>query len=241
VTPNPLPGNKKTDAGGLAQAPASALLRHEQSLTCFDARWLWCVVVITPLVLWAGVYWLHRLPAGSQVRSGSPTVEVRLIESAAPDPLPLVRPSDSVSDGRREPLINAPNRPIPEETTTAAHAPAPASPGSDLDRASSAYTHKPRPAAGGSKTTFQRALQRHIGRFRRYPSSAQSGQRGIVHVVFSMRRDGTVSEIAVRRSSGHPALDEAATDTIRRAQPLPTIPPDLPDILTISLPVSFDP
>ncbi len=88
---------------------------------------------------------------------------------------------------------------------------------------------------------FQRMLLSHIARFRQYPSAAKSGQHGITQLVFAMRRDGTVSEVWIRNSSGSQLLDEAATDTIRRAQPLPTIPADLPDQLTISLPISFDP
>jgi len=49
-----------------------------------------------------------------------------------------------------------------------------------------------------------------------------------------------ISDLRVHSSSGYPVLDEAATETIRRAQPLPAIPPDLPEKLTILFPIEFD-
>jgi len=44
----------------------------------------------------------------------------------------------------------------------------------------------------------------------------------MVHML--VRRDGRLDLVEIRRSSGHSALDQAATDMVRRAQPLPHIP-----------------
>lgn len=55
-----------------------------------------------------------------------------------------------------------------------------------------------------------------------------------------MRRDGMVTDVWVKASSGFNALDLAAVDTIRNAQPLPRIPSELPDQLNISMPVAFN-
>ncbi len=224
-----------------AAANTRALSRHASSIPYFDTRWLWGVVIVAPIVFSAGIYLLHRMAVGPQARSGPAMVEVRLIEQPAPESSPPIRQSNAASEGRQEPMVDAPNRPIPEETKTSAYTPAATSPSTSLDKSTAQPASKPRMIASGSTSVFQRILLSHIARFRQYPPAAKSGQHGIAQLVFSMRRDGTVSEVRVRNSSGSQLLDDAATDTIRRAQPLPAIPADLPDQLTILLPIAFDP
>jgi protein TonB len=56
-----------------------------------------------------------------------------------------------------------------------------------------------------------------------------------------MSRDGTLLGVWVKTSSGQAMLDKEAIDTIRRAQPLPSIPPELPDRLNIHVQLVFDP
>ncbi len=81
----------------------------------------------------------------------------------------------------------------------------------------------------------------HIARYQAYPDDARPNRlQGEVQVFFSMRRDGTVTDIEVAESSSHIELDDAALDTIRRAEPLPRIPTELPDNLNIVIPISFD-
>ncbi|MFX9116149.1 energy transducer TonB, partial [Acinetobacter baumannii] len=63
---------------------------------------------------------------------------------------------------------------------------------------------------------------------------------GAVETLFSMQRDGTVLEVWVKTSSGQAALDKAAVDAIRRAQPLPSIPWGLPDDLKVEIWLEFD-
>ena len=60
------------------------------------------------------------------------------------------------------------------------------------------------------------------------------------HAVFSISRDGKVLGAWVKTSSGQAVLDRAAIETIRRAQPLPAIPPALPDPFKIELALGFD-
>ena len=221
-------------------ANTRALSRHASSIPVFDTRWLWGVVIVAPIVFSAGIYLLHRMATGPQARSGPAMVEARLIEQPAPEPKALTRQSETASEGRQEPMVDSPNRPIPEETKTASYAPVETSSGASTEKTSAPQANRPRPKTGGSPSAFQRILLSHIAGFRQYPAAAKSGQHGVVQLVFLMRRDGTVSEVRVRNSSGSLLLDEAATDTIRRAQPLPAIPADLPDQLTILLPISFD-
>jgi protein TonB len=89
-------------------------------------------------------------------------------------------------------------------------------------------------------STFQRTLLRHIARYQNYPDEARSARlQGVVQLVFAMTRDGIVLDVWIKSSSGSSILDQAALDTIRRAQPLPRIPSELPDRLNILVPVSF--
>ncbi len=50
-----------------------------------------------------------------------------------------------------------------------------------------------------------------------YPTAARrEGAQGTTVLRVRIRADGTVGEIAVQRSAGHPALDQAAADAVRR-------------------------
>ena len=64
---------------------------------------------------------------------------------------------------------------------------------------------------------------------------------GKVDTQFAMARDGKLLGVWVRTSSGQMLLDKEAVETIRRAQPLPPIPPELPDRLNIQVQLEFDP
>jgi protein TonB len=80
----------------------------------------------------------------------------------------------------------------------------------------------------------------HLERFRRYPARARAArQQGTAHIHFAMNRVGTVLSSAIVRKSGSFDLDQAALDTLRRAQPLPNIPADRPDVVELTIPVTF--
>ena len=77
-------------------------------------------------------------------------------------------------------------------------------------------------------------------RFRRYPTASRARQeQGVVYLRCRIDRDGQVLAAAVEHSSGSPALDQAALDTLQRAAPLPRIPKERPDPLELSIPVEF--
>jgi TonB family protein len=87
---------------------------------------------------------------------------------------------------------------------------------------------------------FRDMLLRHISTFRRYPSAGLSARlSGTVHVAFTINRSGALLAVWLQQTSGSDVLDTEAIETIRRAQPFPAIPSDLPDPLTAMLPVSF--
>jgi protein TonB len=88
---------------------------------------------------------------------------------------------------------------------------------------------------------FQRVLLQHIEHYQNYPGLARRLRlQGTVLVLFSMRRDGAVLDVWIKTGSGAPILDQEAIDTIRRAQPLPPIPAELPSLLKVIVPVAFN-
>ena len=90
-----------------------------------------------------------------------------------------------------------------------------------------------------SPARWQSQLMAHLARRKRYPSAAQArGEEGVVEVRFSIDDRGNVLSAKVVRSSGHPALDDAVLDLMRRASPVPAPPPGVSR--TISAPVEFD-
>ena len=117
--------------------------------------------------------------------------------------------------------------------------------------ASNSASRPPEPTDGGAssplRTTltgeavgseYQRRLLAHIESFKHYPGGVSA--RGVVQLVFEINRAGGILGIWVVKSSGIGVLDTAAVDTVRRAQPVPSIPPGLPDLLTVPVSVAFD-
>lgn len=79
--------------------------------------------------------------------------------------------------------------------------------------------------AGCFDATWAREVTDHVQQFFYYPGAARGRHAtGLVMVHFIMRRDGSLDTVEVGKSSGAWALDAAATDIVRKAQPLPVIP-----------------
>jgi protein TonB len=81
-----------------------------------------------------------------------------------------------------------------------------------------------------------------IERNKAYPPAAQArGETGVVQLAFSIDRQGHVLASQVVRSSGHAALDQETLATVRRAQPFPPPPVDLPGAkFDFTVPVRFN-
>lgn len=128
--------------------------------------------------------------------------------------------------------------PIPQPQLVATPAPAPPKPETAAPKTAPAPP-APQVSSNAPDTWEGRVLAR-LEKFRRYPGAARSArQQGVVYIRFRINRDGHVLSSALVRSSGSPALDQAALETLRRADPLPKIPPDRPDEIELSVPVEF--
>jgi protein TonB len=207
-----------------------------------ELRSLAAVALSVPLLLAAGVYWLHQLPAGPDLRPTDNIIEVRLIGAQATvverqePPRAEQQPTPPLAEKPAEDRI-----PVIPETPVAS---LPAEPEQMVPARSTAVPASApaqRAALDQKSARFQRALQSHIARFQRYPEAGRRERaQGTVQLLFSMQRDGKVTNVSVASSSGYTSLDVAAIETVRKAQPLPRIPAELPEQLTILFPVAFD-
>ncbi|WP_456713413.1 energy transducer TonB [Bradyrhizobium sp. USDA 4353] len=89
--------------------------------------------------------------------------------------------------------------------------------------------------------TFVRTVKSHIARFQYYPERAERERiQGTVGLVLTLQRNGAVTNVRVASSSGVALLDAAAVDMVKRAQPLPSIPVELPGQLNLDYTIAFD-
>ncbi|GGN61426.1 hypothetical protein GCM10011349_44030 [Novosphingobium indicum] len=143
----------------------------------------------------------------------------------APPPMVQLPQTTSLMREVREPVevVIDPGPPVPETTAPKSlAAPAAANLSSD------------------AKENWEARLLAHLEHYRRFPSRARAArQQGTVQIRFRMNRTGFVLSASVLRSSGFTTLDQVALDTLKRAQPLPAIPKDMPDEVELTIPVEF--
>ena len=151
--------------------------------------------------------------------------EQRATPQERPDPPPEITPRLSSFTQPLPPPVEQPTavNPVPE-TTAPISRPAPPS-----NRTSS-----------NIDATWQALLLAHLEKYRRYPARARAArQQGVANVTFRVNREGMVLSATIQHGSGFYTLDQAALDTLQRAQPLPAIPDDRPDIVELTLPFEF--
>ena len=89
--------------------------------------------------------------------------------------------------------------------------------------------------------TWQGLLLARLERTKRYPLVARSrGEQGGVVLHSTMDRSGAVLTANIQKSSGYVLLDQESLAMVRRAQPLPRPPADIPgDPVDLVVPVEF--
>jgi protein TonB len=95
--------------------------------------------------------------------------------------------------------------------------------------------------AGCLDPVWMRAVTERVRQFFYYPDAALAVRTtGVVTMHFSVRRNGKIERLAISKSSGNDGLDKAATDIMRKAQPLPPIPDRMhTDRVDGDLPINF--
>lgn len=95
----------------------------------------------------------------------------------------------------------------------------------------------PSPAA---LSDYYRRLETHLARFHAYPALNGRRPQGMARVGLIVNRDGRVLDVWIEASSGSRDLDDAALQTVRRSEPLPSLPGDLPGPIDLIVPLNFD-
>ena len=90
---------------------------------------------------------------------------------------------------------------------------------------------------------WAQAVRDRIGHFYYYPERASHNHvTGVVHVRMLIRQNGRLDRVEIYQSSGNRLLDGAATDMVRKAQPLPAIPERMhADKVDAEMPIAFGP
>lgn len=163
------------------------------------------------------------------VAPGPEQVEKQEAElEAVPEPIPvpmvqLASPSMSAREVREPDNITDPGPAVPETTAPKSIA-APT-----VNRLSS-----------DARPNWEGTILAHLERFRRYPARARAArQQGTITIRFRMNKAGMVLSSTIVKKSGYYDLDQAALDTLKRAQPLPAIPAEMGDEVELTIPVEF--
>ena len=206
---------------------------------------LWRLLLLPTLagvMFFSGVFWFrHQIAAGGGAPEKNTFVEVSLLprpDPVIPDAPALQAAALSVPNPASGPMATPAT--ISSEDLTAL----PTDASAEAEPIVPSATQPSSTSATSDRATleFSNTLLRHIAKFQRYPKAAERQRlQGTVHAIFSVSRDGKVLGAWIKTSSGQAVLDQAAIDTIRRAQPMPSIPPALPGEMKIEVALGFDP
>jgi len=96
-------------------------------------------------------------------------------------------------------------------------------------------------AAQAARANYNGLLSAHLQRYKQYPSGAKSaGEQGVAMLSFTVSRSGHVVGARLAKSSGSAALDGETMSMIRRAEPLPSFPPEMTQSsVSFTVPVRF--
>lgn len=158
----------------------------------------------------------------------------------APPPLADPAPPAPVADPA---LADARPRARPERArpVQTAEAPAPARPAAESASAQPQSAAQSRAGAQDARAQWGAAIRKKVERRKAYPKAAR-GARGEVVVKMTVSRSGVLEAVAVARSSGNAALDEAALSAVRRTGGFPAAPDQVTgDRQVFSLPMQFAP
>jgi protein TonB len=174
--------------------------------------------------------------------ASAPRPEPKKVDTPKPPQKTVSKPEPPEVDPLPRPLVSLPSPPAPvarlQRVATDPKPPTVESPPAPSQPAPSA-TPAQAPSSHGPDKWEGRVLAR-LARFRRYPDDARRArQQGTAYIRFRIDRDGHVLSSSLERSSGYPDLDAAAMETLRRADPLPKIPPDRPDQVELLVPIEF--
>ena len=177
------------------------------------------------------------LPSAAHTIQSVEPIKHAAVASIAAEAESLVKPDDtptavsSSTDAVTGPSSAQPT--IPEQTTRSEQA-------SAQTQVAAIY---PTPSNASAKRDYgwlSEAILRRVEELKRYPASARVDRaEGKVVVKAVIDEDGSISEVGVLQSSGHPTLDEAAVETMRQAAPFHLPHPLGQPRMTIKIPMNY--
>ena len=161
------------------------------------------------------------------------------IEEPPPEIKPAPNPDVAIEPPKQEVAKLQPQEPrTPAPTTSAPQA---------LPEENAAVPAAPMqgrltPTPSNAVPTWKTHILALLERNKRYPEMAQSRhQEGVAQVFFSLDRQGRVINSRLVHSSGASALDDEALALLRRAEPFPPPPPELPGArVDLMVPIRFN-
>jgi protein TonB len=97
-------------------------------------------------------------------------------------------------------------------------------------------------AAAAQVASWHRKIALQIERHKGYPAAARiERETGIAELAFTIDRQGRVTANRIMRTSGFAALDREAIETVKRAEPFPKPPPNMPgETFDFTVPIKFN-
>jgi protein TonB len=172
-------------------------------------------------------------PQAQEVAPSKPQDPALAKTTAEPKPpvhhVPPKRPARKTVAGHQPP------KPVEQHEPERAAAPPPP------DKAAPSAAAATAAPASNVQPNWRSALIGRLQEAKRYPAAARArDEQGVATITFTLDRQGHVVSVALTRSSGSAALDEEAVALIRRAEPLPALPPEMHgDTITLTAPISF--
>jgi len=170
-------------------------------------------------------------------------IEEKLVSNPVEEPPPEIQPAPNpdvaVEPPKQEVAKLQPQEPrTPAPTTSAPQA----IPEQNAAVPAAPMQGRLTPTPSNTVPTWKTHILALLERNKRYPEAAQSRhQQGVAQVFFSIDRQGRVINSRLVRSSGANVLDDEALALLRRAEPFPPPPPELPGArVDITVPIRFN-
>jgi len=184
----------------------------------------------------------EKQPEKVEVSEAKPVEQPPEVKPVVEDPVPVKElPQFEEAEATLATVVPPPPKPVEEKKEESEKK---SEKVESLPLATASETTAPTAASvrSASLVSWQLRISTHLQRFKRYPPEAAARrQYGTAEVSFTIDRNGTVKMAKLHRGSGFETLDVATLELIRRAQPMPRPPADVPGgEFSFTVPVKFN-
>jgi protein TonB len=162
-----------------------------------------------------------------------PPGPAQVAAEATPEVKPIEKPEEKVEEIVRavDPEVAMQAEPPKPETPTETQPPAPVTTAPQM----------PKRVVSNAVPTWKRQISVLLERNKRYPAAAERHREvGVAQLAFTIDRQGRVLASRIVKSSGSVALDGETLELVKRAQPFPPPPSEVPgDRVEFNVPIRF--